>query len=168
MNATADVLTVAALELDDLRRLLGGHGLEIEIVADRAPIPGSYWGEPEAGLIGSRLYLRRDTPVHSVLHEACHWLCMDAARRGGLHTDAGGSDTEENAVCYLQCLLADDLRGYSRTRCFADMDAWGYHFILGSAQAWFEHDSDDARDWLRTCGEPLVTADGRPRLHCRG
>ena len=31
---------------------------------------------------------------------------------------------------------------------FADMDAWGYNFILGSARAWFERDADDAREWL--------------------
>lgn len=148
MNATPDVLTIADLKLDDLRRLLGDHGLQIEVVADGLPIPGSYWGEPEAGLIGSRLYLRGDTPVHSALHEAGHWLLMDTTRRGNLHTDAGGTDTEENAVCCLQCLLADALPGYCRDRCFADMDAWGYHFILGSARAWFEHDSQDARAWL--------------------
>ena len=34
----------------------------------------------------------------------------------------------------------------------ADMDAWGYTFRLGSAQAWFERDAADARDWLRSHG----------------
>ena len=141
-------------ELPDgaLPALLEPFGLAIVRLAEDAPIPGSYWGEPEAGLVGDRLYLRPDTPVHSALHEACHWLCMDEARRAGLHTDAGGTDTEENAVCYLQCLLAGRLAGYSRSRCFADMDAWGYHFILGSAAAWFDGDSDDARAWLAGTG----------------
>lgn len=132
-----------------LSALLEARGLRIEWLPRDAAIPGSYWGEPEAGLIGNSLYLRPDTPVHSALHEACHWLCMDEARKAGLHTDAGGTDTEENAVCYLQCLLADELAGYSRERAFADMDAWGYHFILGSAAAWFAGDSDDAQAWLR-------------------
>ena len=132
-----------------LSALLEARGLRIEWLPRDAAIPGSYWGEPEAGLIGNGLYLRPDTPVHSALHEACHWLCMDEARKAGLHTDAGGTDTEENAVCYLQCLLADELAGYSRERAFADMDAWGYHFILGSAAAWFAGDSDDAQAWLR-------------------
>jgi hypothetical protein len=86
--------------------------------------------------------------VHSLLHEACHYICMDIARRGALHTDAGGTDTEENAVCYLQCLLAEALPGYSKQDCFRDMDTWGYHFILGSAEAWFERDAEDARRWL--------------------
>ncbi|HWU68637.1 MAG TPA: hypothetical protein VN046_07165 [Stenotrophobium sp.] len=135
------------------------------MVAAQADIPGSHWGDSEAGLIGNTLYLRPDTPVHSALHEACHYICMDGARRGALHTDAGGSDTEENAVCYLQCLLADRIDGYSRERVFADMDAWGYHFILGSAQAWFERDADDARDWL--LAHALIDTDGRPLQRCR-
>lgn len=135
-----------------LRALLSPYGLSLVQVSEGDEIPGSYWGESEAGLIGANLYLRADTPVHSALHEACHFLCMDAARRVALHTDAGGTDTEENAVCYLQCLLADQLAGYSRERCFADMDAWGYHFILGSAEAWFAGDSDDAQCWLRNAG----------------
>lgn len=139
-----------ALPAGALADLLEPLGLRIVWRAEADTIPGSYWGEPEAGLIDNRLYVRPDTPVHSALHEACHWLCMDDARRAGLHTDAGGTDTEENAVCYLQCLLADRLAGYARTQVFADMDAWGYHFILGSAAAWFSGDSDDARAWLAT------------------
>src|SRR3546814_12185851 len=63
------------------------------------------------------------TPVHSALHEACHWLCADATRRQSLHTNAGGEDVEEHAVCYLQCRLAAQLVGYSQARCFTDMDA---------------------------------------------
>ena len=139
-----------ALPAGALAALLEPLGLRLVGLAEAALIPGSYWGEPEAGLIGRDLYVRPDTPVHSALHEACHWLCMDDTRRAGLHTDAGGTDTEENAVCYLQCLLADRLDGYSRAQVFADMDAWGYHFILGSAAAWFSDDSDDARRWLST------------------
>ena len=132
--------------------LLMPLGLELHAVADAAAIPGSYWGEPEAGLIGNGLYLRGDTPVHSALHEACHWLLADAPRRAALHTNAGGSDTEENAVCYLQCLFAERLADYSKAHCFADMDAWGYSFILGSAAAWFERDSDDAQALLKARG----------------
>ena len=92
--------------------------------------------------------MRSDTPLHSILHEACHFICMDDQRRAQLHTDAGGTVGEENAVCYLQGLLADQLPGYDRSRLFADMDAWGYSFRLGSARAWFERDADDARCWL--------------------
>lgn len=143
-----------------LAALLGRSGLELAWLAEADAIPGSYWGEPEAGLVGQRLYVRPDTPVHSALHEACHWLCMDEARRAGLHTDAGGTDTEENAVCYLQCLLAEQLAGYSRAQAFADMDAWGYTFILGSAAAWFVGDSDDAIGWLRQHG--LIGGDTAP------
>ena len=58
------------------------------------------------------------------------------------------STCEESAVCYLQILLADQIAGFGRARMLADMDAWGYTFRLGSAQAWFEQDATDARDWL--------------------
>jgi hypothetical protein len=40
------------------------------------------------------------------------------------------------------------------------MDAWGYTFRLGSSQAWFENDADDAREWLFSRG--LIGADGQP------
>ena len=148
----ASVLPCSALPQGALHRLLAPLGIALHAVPPDAAIPGSYWGESEAGLIGHGLHLRPDTPVHSALHEACHWLLADAARRDGLHTDAGGTDTEENAVCYLQCLLAERLEGYSQARCFADMDAWGYHFILGSAAAWFARDSEDAQALLRGRG----------------
>ena len=132
--------------------LFAAYGLTVATVEDGAPIPGSYWGEPEAGLIGETLYVRADTPVHSALHEGSHFLLMDSERRAGLQRDAGGSDVEEHAVCYLQCLLADRLPGYSRAQCFADMDAWGYTFVLGSAAAWYERDAQDAQAFLAARG----------------
>jgi hypothetical protein len=145
------VVPVSALPPASLETLLGAYGVAVEWTAAPA-IPGSYWGEAEAGLIGNRLVLRPDTPVHSALHEACHYICADAPRRAALHTDAGGDDLEECAVCYLQILLADRLPGYSGARMLADMDAWGYSFRLGSAAAWFERDAADARDWLAQRG----------------
>jgi len=143
-----------------LAEMLQRYGLTFVAVAADAPIPGSYWGAPEAGLIGHCVYAREDTPLHSVLHEACHYICMDAVRRANLHTDAGGDHTEENAVCYLQLLLADALPGIGRHRLAADMDAWGYSFRLGSALAWFEQDAADARQWLYRHG--LIDPDARP------
>lgn len=141
-------LTVNDLDAAELGNLLGGFGLGVAYVAAGDDIPGSHWGDSEAGLIGHTLYLRPDTPVHSALHEACHWICMDDTRRAALHTDAGGTDAEENAVCYLQIVLADDLTGFGRDRAMADMDTWGYSFRLGSARAWFDKDAADARQWL--------------------
>lgn len=130
-----------------------------------ATLPGSYWGEPEAGIIGAVVYARPDTPVHSALHEAAHVICMDAERRARLHSDAGGDYAEEDAVCYLQIVLARHLGLTARAPC-ADMDAWGYTFRLGSAYAWFVDDADDARAWLVRQG--LLTADGAPTWRCRG
>lgn len=157
---SADVARVDALPAGALEALLRSYGLKIAAVPDGVTIPGSYWGEREAGLIGDTLYLRVDTPVHSALHEACHWICVDETRRATLHTDASGGDLEEMGVCYLQALLADRLSGYSRERLFVDMDAWGYNFVLGSAAAWFARDADDALGWLRRHG--LVDAAGTP------
>jgi len=77
---------------------------------------------------------------------------MDDKRRSSLHTNAGGNSDEENAVCYLQILLSDALPDMGRQKVFADMDAWGYSFRLGSAKAWFEGDADDARQWLQSRG----------------
>lgn len=146
-----DVMRVAGIDVPSAAALLARYGLELVLLADGAAIPGTYWGEPEAGLAGNRLYLRPDTPVHSLLHEAAHFICMPAERRATLHRDAGGDVAEEDAVCYLQVLLAPALRGegWSRDRLFADMDAWGYTFRLGSARRWFEEDADEALAWLR-------------------
>lgn len=142
------VTRLADLPASAMRGFLARHGIALVHITDGDEIPASYWGAPEAGVIGTTLYARDDTPVHSLLHTACHVLCMDEARRARLHTDCGGSDLEEAAVCYLQCLLADALAGYSRARLFADMDAWGYSFRLGSAEAWFAQDAEDARAHL--------------------
>ena len=159
------VLTVAELDAPALGGLLQRYGLAPVAVAADADIPGSFWGESEAGLIDNRLYVRPDTPVHSALHEACHYVCMDSGRRSGLHTDAGGDYAEEDAVCYLQVLLADHLPGVGRDRLLADMDAWGYSFRLGSARRWFEMDAEDALAWLQR--EGLVDAQGNPTWQLR-
>lgn len=148
----ATILALADVGFDTLRSLLARWQLRVIEVAPDEPIPGSFWGEPEAGLIADGLYLREDTPVHSAMHEACHWICMDDERRSRLDRDAGGDHDEENAVCYLQILLADAIPGMGRERMCTDMDAWGYTFRLGSAAAWFEHDAEDARQWLEERG----------------
>ena len=149
----------------ELQALLARFGLELEIVPVGSTIPGSYWGASEAGLKSNTVFARADTPLHSVLHEACHYICMTPDRRRDLATDAGGDYDEENAVCYLQILIADKLTGVGRDRMFADMDAWGYTFRLGSARAWFEQDADDARQWLDAKGLAL---NGRLQWVVRG
>ncbi|HEX7368886.1 MAG TPA: hypothetical protein VF284_01220 [Rhodanobacteraceae bacterium] len=145
-----DVLRLADIGFEAPAALLAQYGLELMRVDDGAAIPGSFWGEPEAGVIASTVYVRADTPVHSLLHEACHLLVADPGRRASIHTDASDSNEEEDATCYLQIVLADAIPGFGRERAFADMDAWGYSFRLGSARAWFEHDADDARAFLET------------------
>jgi hypothetical protein len=142
------MLLLTNIDRPALARLLAGYGLDIRAVAAGESIVGSYWGDSEAGLRGNTLFARFDTPLHSILHEASHYVCMTPERRAGLDRDAGGDDAEESAVCYLQCVLADALAGVGRERLFADMDAWGYSFRLGSTQAWFEQDALDSQHWL--------------------
>ncbi len=154
------ILFTQDLPLDSLQRLLAPYQLDIIQVTPGENIPGSYWGDEEAGIIANRLYLRPDTPIHSALHEACHYICMDTQRRAALHTDAAGDYAEENGVCYLQIVLAGYLSEMGRARMWADMDAWGYSFRLGAAQTWFEQDAEDARQWLQA--EGLLNATGEP------
>ena len=146
------MLRLADANRSDVTRLLAEYGLDLRHADPGVEIPGSYWGGSEAGLQGSTLYARADTPVHSILHEAAHFICMGPERRVGLDRDAGGDDPEEHAVCYLQVLLADRIRGFGRERAWSDMDAWGYSFRLGATRAWFEQDSAEARAWLEQHG----------------
>ncbi|WP_407070502.1 hypothetical protein [Pseudoluteimonas lycopersici] len=157
------------IRFDDASELLARYGLELVRIADGEPIPGSYWGECEAGLVGNAVHARADTPVHSLLHEAAHLIVLPPDRRAVVHTDATDSIEEEDAVCVLQALLGDELPGVGRERVLADMDAWGYTFRLGSARAYFERDSESAWAWLRARGladeatrrlAPLPAGDG--------
>ena len=151
------VLTLADIDEADVTGLLSRYDLYLVRVADGQPIPGSYWGEPEAGLIGTTVYARGDTPVHSLLHEAAHLVVLPADVRSAVHTDATDSIAEEDAVCVLQSLLGDALPGVGAARVLADMDAWGYTFRLGSARAYVEQDAAAAWQWLVARG--LVKAD---------
>jgi hypothetical protein len=152
MAADGSVMRLEDGSKDDLVALLSAFDMQLIDVPGGEAIPGSFWGDDEAGLIGNRLYARPDTPIHSILHEACHYICMDDARKATLDTNAGGDYDEENAVCYLQILLAERIPGFGRDRAMQDMDRWGYSFRLGSARAWFEQDAEDARVWLERRG----------------
>lgn len=165
MSANKPVLLVADVRFSKLSQLLGRFGLSLNLLDDGASITGSFWGEPEAGIVNRCVYVRLDTPIHSLLHETCHLICMDKKRRAHLERDAGGDDPEEAAVCYLQIVLADYLPGVGRDRIMQDMDAWGYSFRLGSSRAWFESDAADARAWLRDHG--LLGANGAPAFMLR-
>jgi hypothetical protein len=153
------VLRLNCIDRVAVAMLLSRYGLNLALVAPEEVIPGSYWGESEAGLKGDRLYARLDTPVHSVLHEASHYICMTPERRSGLDRDAGGDDPEESAVCYLQILLANEIPGVGCERLTTDMDDWGYSFRLGNTWAWLNSDAQDARAWLALHG--VIDSAGR-------
>lgn len=159
------VITCAELPKMALQQLLTPYGLEVIDISEVEKLPGSFWGDPEAGLIANRLYVRPTTPVQSALHEACHYICMDSGRRHQLHTDAGGGYDEENGVCYLQILLAERLAGMTSDRMMQDMDDWGYSFRLGSTRAWFDRDAEDAKNWL--IQHQLLDPNGQPSWRLR-
>ena len=168
MNARlnfADVVRVGPRAERAIHELAAKYGAELVECAPSETLPGSYWGDSEAGLRGSTLFVRADTPVHSLLHELGHFICMSPERRAGLDRDAGGDDAEECAVCYLQIVLADEIPGFGRAQMLKDMDAWGYTFRLGSSRAWFESDAADACIWLR--GHGVLDDDGKPTFHAR-
>ncbi|MEM7432042.1 MAG: hypothetical protein AAF351_08890 [Pseudomonadota bacterium] len=144
----SDVLRVADLDDSAIHSLLDQYSLQVEWIADGDEIPDSFWGDEEAGIAGHTVYVRRDTPIHSLLHEMAHIVCMSAERRRELRRDAGADDIEEEAVCYLQVLLADELAGVGRRRLMRDMDTWGYSFRVGGTADWFESDSKRAANWL--------------------
>jgi hypothetical protein len=168
-------LTLCAVPLPVLRRagfsaaaltaIVAPYGARLVEVSPGARLPGSYWGAPEAGLAANRLYVRGDTPMHSLLHELGHYVCMTPTRRARLWLDAGGDDDEECAVCYLQLVLADHVPGFGGARCCDDMDAWGYSFREGSALTWRDGDGADARRWLLERG--LIDATNRPTWRLR-
>lgn len=159
------VLTVNDIGNDVLATFLERYGLEIIVQGAGEEITGSFWGESEAGVVGKTVYVRGDTPVHSFLHETCHIICMDGQRRSGLDRDAGGDDLEESAVCFLQVLLADHIKGAGRVRVMSDMDSWGYSFRLGGTLDWFKSDAEDAREFLLLHG--LIDDAGEPTFVLR-
>ncbi len=150
---------------DELCHLFKPYGLELRLIAKGQEIPGSFWGDNEAGLIANTLLVREDTPVHSAMHEACHYICMDELRRKNLHTDASGDYDEENGVCYLQILLAQLLPSYSSIAMMQDMDEWGYSFRLGATSNWFYQDAEDAKQWLQN--QQLIDQQATPTWQLR-
>jgi hypothetical protein len=153
-DLSSTVLRMDEIGFDHPAALLARFGLQLQRVKEDEPIPGSFWGDEEAGIIGTTVYARGDTPVHSLLHEAGHLIVLPPERRPDVHTDATDSIEEEDATCCLQIVLADQLPGVGRDRLMADMDAWGYSFRLGSTRAWFEQDAGNARAFLAAQGLP--------------
>ncbi len=168
VHATQDfaVLKVSEVGAHTLDALIARFGIEVVRLPPGSRIRGSFWGEPEAGVVGGTVYVRDDTPLHSLLHETCHIVCMCPARRVDLDRDAGGDDTEEAAVCYLQILLAACLPNVGTARIMRDMDDWGYSFRLGSARRWFTEDADDSCHWLQNHG--LIDHQQQPTFALRG
>ena len=48
---THSILCCSEIDAESLQHLLADYGLEVCLVDNNSDIPGSYWQEPEAGLI---------------------------------------------------------------------------------------------------------------------
>lgn len=142
-------VTVGDFQIKELQDLIGKYHLKVKILNDKQEIPASFWGDPEAGLIGKTIFVKKITPLHSFFHEFSHLICMPEYRRLNLIKDAKSNDDEESAVCYLQILLANCLLGLNTMTFMRDMDDWGYSFRLGSTKEWFKNDANDSRKWLQ-------------------
>ena len=81
---------------------------------------------------------------------------------GNRRTRQGGRRCRPKPVI---AALANELDGADSGQMCRDMDAWGYTFRLGSAQAWFEQDADDARRWL--LAHRIIDEGGRITGTCR-
>jgi len=159
------MLFISEVSRAAIERLLLRYDLELVQQSADAAIRGSFWGDSEAGIIGRTVFVRADTPIHSLLHETCHVICMTEDRRASLDRDAGGDDLEESAVCYLQVVLADHIDGVGRDRLMLDMDTWGYSFRLGNTRDWFQNDAEDAAEFLMN--HRLLSAAGEPTFELR-
>lgn len=160
------VMLCSDLGADTIENFLARYDIRAEWVAPDSPITGSFWGAPEAGIVQQQVFVRPDTPVHSLLHEICHIICMTPERRECLDGNAGSDDLEESAVCYLQVVLADYLPGVGRQRLMQDMDSWGYSFRKGTTERWFVDDAGDVHAWL--VGEGILSEIGEPVFRLRG
>ena len=90
----------------------------------QGPWPRSYSPRPEARPEVARILLVDDEPkmvmlLESSLQARGHetvGLNDGQSALDRLDTDAGGDYDEENGVCYLQILLADEIPGFGRAR----------------------------------------------------
>src|SRR5690625_8003398 len=90
-NAEQSVAEQSVLRLDELppgaaENLLQRYGLNLQTVAEGQPIPGTFWGEPEAGIIGGTVAARPDTAGQSLPHEAGHPPARTPVRRPHIPT----------------------------------------------------------------------------------
>ena len=110
MITLPDVIRFRDIDPAPLVLLLARFGMTLGQESPDRAIRGSFWGDEEAGLIGSILVLREDTPLHSILHEACHYICLDHERREGLIPMRVATTTKKTrsvtckSCCPMNCL----------------------------------------------------------------
>ena len=78
------VLRVGDVEYAAIDNLANRYGLTVKSIADGETITGSFWGEPEAGIKGLSVFVRSDTPIHSMLHEISHIIQVGIENHGAV------------------------------------------------------------------------------------
>ena len=74
------VTLIADLREAEIRDLLSAYGARLVMMPCGRDIPGSYWGDSEAGLIESDVFVRTDTPAHrKILEESGQPIPTDMA-----------------------------------------------------------------------------------------
>ncbi len=117
MDSAGDVLRLASIDLDDARALLARYGLALECVADGAAIPGSYWGEPEAGADRhDGVRARRHAGAFAAARSRAPDRAAARKARDDPHRRHPIRSAEEDATCYCRSLLGDALPGVGRER----------------------------------------------------
>jgi len=76
------VLTCSDIDADALKRLLDRFGIAAEWVAVGTAITGSFWGEPEAGIVGQQVFVRPGHPGTLAAARALSHHLHDAAAPG--------------------------------------------------------------------------------------
>ena len=97
-SSAAPVVTLAELDRREVVALLARCGARLVELEAHQTIPGSYWGDSEAGLIGDAVYARADTPAHSLLHELCHQLDYELLGLPDSFHARGARDHEARAM----------------------------------------------------------------------
>ncbi|MDB2544126.1 hypothetical protein N9X63_03545 [Woeseiaceae bacterium] len=61
-------IIIGDFENKELNNLINKYHFKLKILADHETIPASFWGDPEAGLIGKTIFVKKITPLHSFFH----------------------------------------------------------------------------------------------------
>ncbi len=142
------------------------YGARLERVPAGAAIPGSYWGDTEAGLdrqhrVRARRHARAFVPARALsLHLHGRRAPCRARDRRRRH-----ATTRSAASATCRCCSPSGSTASAQRAACATWTRGATRFREGSARAWFDGDGAHARAWLLDHG--LVDSAGQPTLRLR-